>query len=58
MLLIIQLPWQQESSLFTVEENVLCIGLEISVLWKLTGEAVNEDEAVINESKNGHCEGG
>lgn len=56
--MIIQLPWQQESSLFTVEENVLCIGLEISVLWKLTGEAVNEDEAVINESKNGHCEGG
>lgn len=53
-----QSPWQQESSLFTVEEDVLCIGLEISILWKLTWEAVNEDEAVISESKSRHCEGG
>lgn len=53
-----QLPWQRASSLFTTEEDVLCMGLEISIVWDLKGDAVNEDEEVINESKNGHSEGG
>lgn len=49
-----QMPWQRASSLFTIEEDVLCMGLEISIVWDLKGDAVNEDEEVIDESKNEH----
>ena len=53
-----QLPWQQTSSLFAVGEGVLCMGLEISTVRELTGDAVNENEEVINESKDVHGKGG
>lgn len=32
------------------------MALEISILWELAGDAVDEDEEVFNESENAHCE--